>query len=241
MSKLDAPPAPRKQRLDDHPTTLRLRARPPALAAPRLTVERVRALALDAGAHDAGVVSLEHPDLVGERPYAKRALPGARSIISIVMRMHPDDVRSPARSVANLEFHRAGHDVDVVAQKIAVALSALGHRSINPAMAFPMEMDDFPGRTWVVSQKTVAVAAQLGRIGLHRNVIHPVFGSFVLLGAVLTEGDIEGAAAPLAFNPCVECKLCVAACPVGAIESDGAFRFFGMLRPQLPRVHDRLR
>ena len=28
-------------------------------------------------------------------------------------------------------------------------------------MAFPMEMDRFPGRAWVISHKTVAVAAQL--------------------------------------------------------------------------------
>ena len=73
---------------------------------------------------------------------------------------HPDDIRSSARSVSNLEFHRAGADVDKVAQRIAAALSALGHPSINPSMAFPMEMDDSPGRSWIVSQKTVAVAAQ---------------------------------------------------------------------------------
>jgi Fe-S-cluster-containing hydrogenase component 2 len=30
---------------------------------------------------------------------------------------------------------------------------------------------------------------------------------------------------PVDYNPCVECKLCVAACPVGAIGSDGAFNF----------------
>jgi ferredoxin len=30
---------------------------------------------------------------------------------------------------------------------------------------------------------------------------------------------------PLEYNPCLECKLCVSACPVGAIGSDGAFDF----------------
>jgi Fe-S-cluster-containing hydrogenase component 2 len=30
---------------------------------------------------------------------------------------------------------------------------------------------------------------------------------------------------PLDYNPCLECKLCVSACPVGAIGSDGAFNF----------------
>ena len=29
----------------------------------------------------------------------------------------------------------------------------------------------------------------------------------------------------LDYNPCLECKLCVATCPVGAIGADGAFNF----------------
>ena len=216
----------RPPRLEDHPTVKVVRARRlEAGAVAPVTLAHVRAIALEAGADDAGVVSLDHPDVAEERPHVLRALPGARTLISIVVGTHRDDVRSPARSVANLEFHRAGHEVDDIARRIAVALSDLGHRSINPAMAFPMEMDQFPGRTWVVSQKRVAVAAQLGRMGIHRSVIHPRLGSFVLLGCVVTTAEVEGDVAPLTFDPCVSCKLCVAACPVGAIEPDGAFRF----------------
>jgi len=210
--------------IEAHPTVRMMRARREP-APKRLTLEDVRAIALEAGADDAGIVSLEHPDLVEEVPHARRALPSARSIVSIVLRTHADNIRSPTRSVANLEFHRAGQEIDEVAQRVATALSALGHPSINPAMAFPMEMDAFPGRTWILSQKKVALAAQLGRMGLHRSVIHPKFGSFVLLGAVLSSAEIEGTPEPLTFDPCVNCKLCVAACPVGAIEPNGEFRF----------------
>jgi epoxyqueuosine reductase QueG len=77
----------------------------------------------------------------------------------------------------------------------------------------------------VVSHKPVAVAAGLGHMGIHRNVIHPKFGNFILLGTILVDVDVKKQDSPINYNPCLECKLCVAACPVGAIEPDGKFNF----------------
>jgi Fe-S-cluster-containing hydrogenase component 2 len=62
-------------------------------------------------------------------------------------------------------------------------------------------------------------------MGIHRNVIHPRFGDFILLGTVLIAAEATAYDQPLSYNPCLECKLCVAACPVGAIGSDGHFNF----------------
>jgi Fe-S-cluster-containing hydrogenase component 2 len=62
-------------------------------------------------------------------------------------------------------------------------------------------------------------------MGIHRNVIHPRFGNFILLGTVLVDAEATAYDQPLAYNPCVECKLCVAACPTGAISADGGFNF----------------
>ncbi|HVP66857.1 MAG TPA: SCP2 sterol-binding domain-containing protein [Anaeromyxobacteraceae bacterium] len=213
----------------EHPAIARVRQRLSQDSPGPLTAETLRQLALEAGADDAGAVSLDLPELAGERPHVLGALPSARTLVSLVIRTSPDNIRSPTRSVANGEFHLRGDEVDEVASRLAEALRARGHRAVNPPMAFPMEMDSFPGRTWVVSHKTVAVAAQLGKIGLHRSVIHPRFGSFILLGTVFTDAEVTTAPRPLAFNPCVECKLCVAACPVGAIEPDGTFRFSACL------------
>ena len=84
-------------------------------------------------------------------------------------------------------------------------------------MGFPMEAHRWPGKMWVISHKPVAVAAGLGRMGIHRNVIHPKFGNFILLGTVVTDLDLPAYSERLDYNPCLECKLCVAACPTGAI------------------------
>src|SRR6185369_15620884 len=148
-----------------------------------------------------------------------------RSLVSLVVRMNREPIRSPSRSVSNLEFHHVGDKVNDVARTIVAELERRGIRALNPSLGFPMEMDRFPGRIWVVSHKPVAVAAGLGHMGIHRNVIHPTFGNFILLGTVLLDAEATAYGQPLAYNPCLECKLCVAACPVGAIAPDGHFNF----------------
>jgi epoxyqueuosine reductase QueG len=221
----DTPSLSPKRPPDEHPSVAAVRRRLPLARPVRPTSDEVRRIAIEAGADDAGVVSIDHPDVAEERPFVLAALPGARALVALVIRTHADNIRSPKRSVSNREFHRAGHDADEIAHRVAVALSARGFPTIHPSMAFPMEMDAFPGRTWVVSHKRVAVAAGLGKMGLHRSVIHPRFGSFILLATVVTTADVAAEPAALDFDPCVSCKLCVAACPVGAIEPAGEFRF----------------
>jgi Fe-S-cluster-containing hydrogenase component 2 len=179
-----------------------------------------------AGADDVGFVEIDRPELGDYRKDILVAFPQAKTLVSIVLRMNREPIRMPARSVANVEFHHATDKVNAVAHKIVRTLEALGIRAVNPAAGFRMEMDRFAqGEAWVVSHKPVAVAAGLGQMGIHRNVIHPRFGNFILLGTVLLDVPVNEYSRPIAYNPCLECKLCVAACPTGAISADGRFDF----------------
>ena len=216
--------APRPGRLEDHPTVRQRRAQmqpvPPAVLDP----EWLRTLCLTCGADDVGFVSLDRPELDDQRADILMAFPAARSVISFVCRMNREPVRSPARSLANVEFHHVGDMVTQVSHDIARRLEDLGVRAMNEPVAFPMEQDRWP-RPWIIALKPIAVAAGLGEMGIHRNVIHPKFGNFILLGAVVVDRPIGVESQPAEFNPCLECKLCVAACPVGAISPDGHFNF----------------
>ncbi len=215
-------------KLEDHPTVRRVRLKTlnsVPTGKQSLDAGWLKRLALDAGADDVGFVEIGRAALDDQREDILKAFPHARTLISLVVRMNREAIRTPARSVANTEFHHSGDEVNDVARKVVRILEERGIRAMNPAMGFPMEMDRFPGKVWVVSHKPVAVAAGLGMMGIHRNVIHPKFGNFILLGTVLLDAEVSDSGRPLDYNPCVECKLCVAACPVGAISNEGDFNF----------------
>ena len=196
-----------------------------SVVAPHIDADDLRKLCIEAGADDVGFVEVGRSEIADQRAEIAELFPMAQTLISIVCRMNREPIRSPARSVANLEFHRTGDQVNETAAAIVRALEQRGIRAVNPAMGFPMEMDRWGGKSWVISHKPVAVAAGLGKIGIHRNVIHPKFGNFILLGTIVIDAIVSRVSAPIDFNPCLECKLCVAACPVGAISPDGHFNF----------------
>jgi ferredoxin-NADP reductase/Fe-S-cluster-containing hydrogenase component 2 len=218
--------------LEDHPTVRRFaqtQAETRVPAAP-LDAKALRKLALECGAADAGVVEIGRPGLDPQRDEILRNYPWTKTLLSFVVRMAREPVRGAPRSIANLEFHRAGHEIDAIGAAVVARLEARGIRAVNPSMGFPMEMYHMPSYApWVVSHKPIAVEAGLGHMGIHRNLIHAKFGNFVLLGTVLIELDVETEDRPIDYNPCLECKLCVAACPVGAIGPDGSFNFSSCL------------
>src|SRR4051812_23817589 len=173
--------------LNDHPTVVAHRQRPAAekISQP-LDAAWLRKLCLDAGADDVGFLEIERPVLAQERPHVERAFPHTRSLISFVLRMNRENVRNPARSIANSEFHHTGDEVKDVARRIPAALERAGIRALNPPMGFPMEADRWmTERIWTVAHKPIAVAAGVGHIGIHRNVIHPRVGKFFMFGTIL--------------------------------------------------------
>jgi NAD-dependent dihydropyrimidine dehydrogenase PreA subunit len=216
--------------LAQHPTVKQFQARQATgngSARPQtLDREWLRQVCLEAGADDAGLVEIDRPEIADQKTDIFWLLPKAKTLISFVVRMNRENIRTPLRSIANLEFHHTTDETNEVARKIVAVLERIGVRALNGgAVGFPMEADRWGSKMWIISHKPVAVAAGLGRMGIHRNVIHPKFGNFILLGTVVTDAEVSEYSQPIDYNPCLECKLCVAACPTGAIGSDGSFNF----------------
>ena len=216
-------------KFDDHPTVRWWREQSTnnrSISTTTLNSDSLQALCLEAGADDVGFVEIDRSAIADQRSEILTTFSPTKTLISFVCRMNRENVRTPARSIANLEFHANYDHANEVARNLVRALEQIGVRALNPASGFPMEMDRFPDqKIWVVSHKPVAVAAGLRHMGIHRNVIHPKFGNFISLGTVLIDAEVTEQTHPIDYNPCIECKLCVAACPVGAIGADGNFNF----------------
>jgi ferredoxin len=199
-------------------------------APPRLTADWLRRLCLDSGADDAGFVEIGRTALGDENDHARRLFPAVATLICLVSVTNREAIRSVSRPTANDAWHRSGERLDRAADAILRGLAEQGVRGLAATIGFPMDMHAGDGRNiWEIAHKTVAVEAGMGHMGVNRNVIHPRFGNFVLLNTVLIDATLDEYGEPLDYNPCLGCNLCVAACPVGAIHTDGGFDGFACL------------
>src|SRR5438094_3010046 len=123
-------------KLDDPPTVRRIRLNTLNSAPSRkvsLDPEWLKQLVLDAGADDVGFVEIGRPALDDQREDILKAFPHTKTLISFVVRMNREAVRTPARSISNTEFHHSGEEVNSVARRVVEILEERGIRATNPA------------------------------------------------------------------------------------------------------------
>jgi epoxyqueuosine reductase QueG len=154
-----------------------------------------------------------------------RIFPDAETVISSLKRANRDSIRSASLAVADQEFSKTYNSVSDVACRIIRRLNKLGIKGVAVPAGFPMDMTRWPGKVWELSHKLVAVEAGIGHMGLHRVVIHPRFGNHIALDTILIDAKIDHYDHPLAESPCIKCGLCIAVCPVGAIDKETGLDF----------------
>jgi len=139
-------------------------------------------------------------------------LPGARSIIAVALSYLPQQEEGmsegqPTGTVARYARWPDYHQV--MKRKLRALASALSQQIERPVRS-RVFVDDGP-----LLERAVAQRAGLGWFGKNANILTPTHGSWVFLGAVLTDLELEPDA-PLKKS-CGNCTLCIDACPTGAI------------------------
>ena len=139
----------------------------------------------------------------------REVLPGCRSLIVVGMNYYTDhraDERPGHGRIARYAWGKDYHEV------LCARLEQLESRikSLAPQSETRSYVDTGP-----VMEKAWAQQAGLGWIGKHSNLVSTRYGSWLVLGEILTtlELDADEPAADL----CGTCTLCIKACPTGAI------------------------
>ena len=91
----------------------------------------LRQLCLESGADDVGFVERDRPEIADQRADIENVFPRTRTLISIVCRMNRENIRTPARSISNLEFHHTTDETNEVARRIVSALEEVRIGAIN--------------------------------------------------------------------------------------------------------------
>lgn len=189
------------------------------------SAEEIRKICLEAGADDVGFVDLERESLSTERKNILGVYPPAQSIIALIKAMNRENIQSTARYMSNDEYHSVGDEFSGICRKILRQLNQLGIRGLVPTKSWPMDLNRWPGKIWDVSHKIMAVEAGLGKMGLNRIVLHPRYGGFIQLHSIVIDTELDKYDQPLAESPCINCNLCAAVCPTGAISKGERFDF----------------
>ena len=147
------------------------------------------------------------------RKHPSALLPGVRSILMLgvsygtVLNSEPHPIRQLSGIVEyarGVDYHRwIRSRLDTLAEK---------HRELFPDGRCRPAVDTAP-----ILEKQYAAAAGLGTVGKNTLLINPKLGSTFFLAVFLSTEELEPTPLPELFDPCIDCRLCLDACPTGAL------------------------
>jgi epoxyqueuosine reductase len=140
----------------------------------------------------------------------RQLVPGAKSVIVVILNYYPTIVK-PEDNNLIISKYAYGQDYHQVMKAKLKKFQKVINRDIIPCKS-RVFVDSAP-----VMERTWAARAGLGWIGKNSNLISPQHGSFVFIGEIIINSELEYDK-PIR-DLCGQCNKCIEACPTGAIIS----------------------
>ena len=138
-----------------------------------------------------------------------KVLPNAKSVICVTLNYYSPSRHSENPNLGKISRYAWGDDYHaVLTQRLEKLYEFL--KSEIPGVEGKIYVDTGP-----VMDKAWAVRAGIGWLGKHTNVITREFGSWVFLGEILIDAELEYDTPMLDY--CGNCTACLDACPTQAI------------------------
>jgi epoxyqueuosine reductase len=144
--------------------------------------------------------------------HPETALRGARTVVSALIEVWQPEPPRPEGPVGRLPRYAWGDPYDRLRASLHRVRDALRDEGARAAVFVDhnMHVDRAGGQ-----------AAGLTFSAKNTMAIAPGLGSFVALGAVITDAELVSAAPEPVRDGCGSCTLCVDACPTGALDEPG--------------------
>ena len=136
--------------------------------------------------------------------------PGARSVVVVALNYFTDAEHDSSPQTGKISRYAWGDDYhDVISSKLKSLLSWIQEQFPQAQGKVCVDIQPMMDKAW-------AQRAGLGWIGKHTNLITPEYGSWVFLGELILDIELEFDT-ELVEDHCGTCTLCIDACPTEAI------------------------
>ncbi|HKO31681.1 MAG TPA: tRNA epoxyqueuosine(34) reductase QueG [Nitrospiraceae bacterium] len=143
------------------------------------------------------------------RSNPQMVLPGCRSMVSVGMNYYTDHRANEQPGMGRIARYAWGKDYhSVMSQRLSQLEARIA--ALAPGVTTRTYVDTGP-----IMEKAWAQQGGLGWIGKHSNLVSAEYGSWLLLGEILTTLELKEDEP--ATDLCGSCTLCIQACPTGAI------------------------
>lgn len=185
--------------------------------------ERIKEFTLGVGADIVGYGSVEHLEMITpteQRP--RNLLRTGESVIAYGVHILRGVIRGEDLRLKSFNAVEASRACDQIGFRLAYYLEKIGYESVIVHADVPVDFERAAGMLGDLSLRHVAAEAGLGEIGLSTNFICQEYGPRIYLGAVITSAKLTPDK-KIDEKLCKgkDCRLCMEACPVGAIKIDG--------------------
>lgn len=145
-----------------------------------------------------------------QRTDPRRLFPPARSVVVVALNYYTPDEHSGDPETGKVSRYAWGDDYhEVVSSKLRALLGWIEEQVPHAAGKVCVDIQPMMDKAW-------AVRAGLGWIGKHTNLITHDFGSWVFIGELLLNIELEYDSGQVEDH-CGSCTLCIDACPTSAI------------------------
>lgn len=140
----------------------------------------------------------------------KQIFPNARTVVVLAMNYYTPNEHEDSPSTGKISRYAWGDDYhDVLRERLRELLEWI--KTEDPEADGKVCVDTTP-----VLEKAWAVRAGIGWLGKHTNVITTTHGSWVFLGEIILNLELEYETETV-DDHCGSCTACIDACPTGAI------------------------